>query len=131
LQRPRASERQHTGVLIASHDAGHSTLKERDMSVETIERPATETSAAQQESGRRSARRLQQGIEPVRAQLSSAYTVAQEKTKQAMEGAEAYVHRSPLRAVAYAAGIAAVLGALGVTLLGRRNGKDRTDDEIE
>jgi ElaB/YqjD/DUF883 family membrane-anchored ribosome-binding protein len=96
------------------------------MSFETIERTPSQTSPAEQQSGSTSGR-LQQAIQPVRAQLSSAYTAAQQKTKQAMDGAEAYIHRSPFRAVAYAAGIAAVLGAVGGALLGRRNGNHQAD----
>jgi ElaB/YqjD/DUF883 family membrane-anchored ribosome-binding protein len=98
-------------------------MRRSDMSLDTIERAATEASPAEQQAGNGPAARLQQAIQPVRAQLSTAYSAAQEKSKQAMEGAEAYIHRSPFRSIAYAAGVAAVLGAVGAALLGRRNGK--------
>jgi ElaB/YqjD/DUF883 family membrane-anchored ribosome-binding protein len=97
------------------------------MAFETIERIATEKSPAEPQANRNPGARLQQAIQPVRQQLSTAYSAAQEKSKQAMEGAEAYIHRSPFRSIAYAAGIAAVIGAIGVALLGRRDGKQRPD----
>lgn len=98
------------------------------MAFETIERTATEKTPAAQQASNNSAARLQQAIQPVRQQLSTAYSAAQEKSRQAMEGAEVYIHRSPLRSIAYAAGIAAVIGAVGGALLGRRNGKQRPDE---
>jgi ElaB/YqjD/DUF883 family membrane-anchored ribosome-binding protein len=88
---------------------------------ETVESPT------EQQANRNPAARLQQAIEPMRQQLSTAYSAAQDKSRQAMEGAEAYIHRSPFRSIAYAAGIAAVIGAVSVALLGRRNGKQRSD----
>jgi ElaB/YqjD/DUF883 family membrane-anchored ribosome-binding protein len=97
------------------------------MAFETIERIATEKNPAEPQANRNPGARLQQAIQPVRQQLSTAYSAAQEKSKQAMEGAEAYIHRSPFRSIAYAAGIAAVIGAIGVALLGRRDGKQRPD----
>jgi ElaB/YqjD/DUF883 family membrane-anchored ribosome-binding protein len=97
------------------------------MAFETLER--TEKSPAEQQaSSSPTAARLQQAIQPVREQLSTAYSAAQEKSRQAMEGAEAYIHRSPFRSIAYAAGIAAVIGAVGAALLGRRNGKQRAEE---
>jgi ElaB/YqjD/DUF883 family membrane-anchored ribosome-binding protein len=97
------------------------------MAFETIERIATEKSPPEPQENRNPGARLQQAIQPVRQQLSTAYSAAQEKSKQAMEGAEAYIHRSPFRSIAYAAGIAAVIGAIGVALLGRRDGKQQPD----
>jgi ElaB/YqjD/DUF883 family membrane-anchored ribosome-binding protein len=93
------------------------------MSVETIERTEKEASPAGQAER---AGRLQEVIEPVRARLSAAYGTAQEKSNQAMHSAETYIQRSPLKAVAYVAGIAAAIGILGGALLGRRNGNRRT-----
>ena len=96
------------------------------MAFETIERTGTETSPAEHQVSRNTAARLQQAVDPVRQQLSTAYSAAQEKSKQAMEGAEAYIHRSPFRSIAYAAGIAAVIGAVGAALWGRRDGKQQS-----
>jgi len=96
------------------------------MAFETVERTATETSPAEHQGSRNTAARLQQAVEPVRQHLSTAYSAAQEKSKQAMEGAEAYIHRSPFRSIAYAAGIAAVIGAVGAALWGRRDGRQQS-----
>lgn len=93
------------------------------MSVETVERTAKEASPEQHAE---KARRLQQAIEPVRARLTAAYGTAQEKSNEAMQSAESYIQRSPFKAVAYVAGIAAAIGILGGALLGRRNGNRRT-----
>jgi ElaB/YqjD/DUF883 family membrane-anchored ribosome-binding protein len=93
----------------------------------SIERTPTEARSAELQGGH-PATRLQQAIDPARARLLAAYTAAREKSNQAMQSAESYIQRSPFKAVACAAGIAAAIGILGGALLGWRNGRRRRGD---
>jgi ElaB/YqjD/DUF883 family membrane-anchored ribosome-binding protein len=63
----------------------------------------------------------QDPLEAARARLNAAYETAREKSTQALKQAEAYVRKSPLEAVGYAAGISAVIGLVAGLLIGRRD----------
>lgn len=71
---------------------------------------------------REAAARAQQAIEPLRTKAADAYSTAQQRSTEAIGAAEDYIKRSPLRAVAYTAGVAALLGIVGAALMGRRGG---------
>jgi ElaB/YqjD/DUF883 family membrane-anchored ribosome-binding protein len=60
-------------------------------------------------------------LESAREALDAALRTAREKSSAACEEAEAYIRKSPLEAVGYAAGVGAVLGLLAGLLLHRRH----------
>jgi ElaB/YqjD/DUF883 family membrane-anchored ribosome-binding protein len=63
----------------------------------------------------------QDALNSARARLNAAYETTREKSTQALKQAEEYVRKSPLEAVGYAAGIAAVIGLVAGLLLGRKD----------
>jgi ElaB/YqjD/DUF883 family membrane-anchored ribosome-binding protein len=63
----------------------------------------------------------QDALNAARARLNAAYEATREKSTQALKQAEDYVRKSPLEAVGYAAGIAAVVGLVAGLLLGRKD----------
>lgn len=63
----------------------------------------------------------QDPLDAARARLNAAYETAREKSSQALKQAEAYVRKSPLEAVGYAAGISAVIGLVAGLLIGRKD----------
>jgi ElaB/YqjD/DUF883 family membrane-anchored ribosome-binding protein len=63
----------------------------------------------------------QEALNAARERLSAAYETTREKSAQALKQAEEYVRKSPLEAVGYAAGIAAVIGLVAGLLLGRKD----------
>ena len=60
-------------------------------------------------------------LDSAREALDAAFRTAREKSSAACEEAEAYIRKSPLEAVGYAAGIGAVLGLVAGLLLHRRH----------
>jgi ElaB/YqjD/DUF883 family membrane-anchored ribosome-binding protein len=97
-------------------------VKEKVMTFDEREAASADSASTMEQAGKTGAARLQRAFAPVRDQLTSAYTAAQEKSNQALQGAEMYVKRSPLKALAYTAGIAALIGVVGGALFGRRTG---------
>jgi ElaB/YqjD/DUF883 family membrane-anchored ribosome-binding protein len=89
-----------------------------------LKEAAEQTTENGRNAWREAASRAQQALEPLRAQASNAYSTAQQRSTEAIEAAEEYIKRSPMRAVAYTAGIAALLGIVGAALMGRRRGGD-------
>jgi ElaB/YqjD/DUF883 family membrane-anchored ribosome-binding protein len=67
------------------------------------------------------ARGTQDPLDAARARLNAAYETAREKSSQALRQAEAYVRKSPIEAVGYAAGISAVIGLVAGLLIGRKD----------
>ena len=63
----------------------------------------------------------QDPLESARETLNAAFRTACEKSSAACEEAEAYIRKSPLEAVGYAAGIGAVLGLVAGLLLHRKD----------
>jgi ElaB/YqjD/DUF883 family membrane-anchored ribosome-binding protein len=63
----------------------------------------------------------QDHLEAAREALNSALRTAREKSSAACEEAEAFIRRSPLEAVGYAAGIGAVIGLVAGLLMHRRD----------
>jgi ElaB/YqjD/DUF883 family membrane-anchored ribosome-binding protein len=63
----------------------------------------------------------QDPLDAARARLNAAYEIAREKSSEALKQAEAYVRKSPLEAVGYAAGISAVIGLVAGLLIGRKD----------
>jgi ElaB/YqjD/DUF883 family membrane-anchored ribosome-binding protein len=63
----------------------------------------------------------QERLDAAREALNTAFRTAREKSSAACEEAEAYIRRSPLEAVGYAAGIGAVIGLVAGLLLHRRD----------
>jgi ElaB/YqjD/DUF883 family membrane-anchored ribosome-binding protein len=63
----------------------------------------------------------QDRIEAAREALNTAFRAAREKSSAACEQAQAYIRRSPLEAVGYAAGIGAILGLVAGLLLHSRD----------
>jgi ElaB/YqjD/DUF883 family membrane-anchored ribosome-binding protein len=56
-----------------------------------------------------------------RDKMNAAYETARKKSGEAYEQAEAYVRKSPMEAVGYAAAVGAVLGLIIGMLMGRRH----------
>ena len=52
--------------------------------------------------------------------MNAAFDTARRKSGEACEQAEAYIRKSPMEAVGYAAGVGAVLGLIVGMLMGRR-----------
>ena len=94
------------------------------METNELREAAEQTTESGRKAWREAAARAQQALEPLRAQAVDAYSSAQQRSTEAIEAAEEYIKRSPLRAVAYTAGIAALLGIVGAALMGRRRGSD-------
>jgi len=96
------------------------------MPIETTQSGASDNDSKQEQRVRDATAAAQTAMDAARDRLSGAYTTAQEKSTQAMQGVESYVQRAPLKALGYAAAIAAVAGALlaGV-IAARRNGGRR------
>lgn len=63
----------------------------------------------------------QEALDAARQRLNAAYQTTREKSAQALKQAEEYVRKSPLEAVGYAAGIAAVIGLVAGLFLGRKD----------
>jgi len=96
------------------------------MSIETTESQAAEARSPEQNTTSAPETVLKRVIAPLAASLSSAYAGAQDKSDRTVQGAETYIKRSPFKAIAYVAGIAAVIGVIGGALLGRRSSKSQT-----
>lgn len=65
---------------------------------------------------------IQEAMEASRNRLSAAYAAMQERSTEALHGAEGYIQNRPFQAVIYAASIGAVIGLVAGLLLG---GSDR------
>ena len=61
---------------------------------------------------------IQNAMEASRSRLSSAYETAQQRSHDALEGAEGFIHERPWQAVIYAASIGAVIGLVAGMMLG-------------
>ena len=92
---------------------------------ESYDKSAAEPQSADRQTSAGGMGRLHDVIDPLRNQAANAYATAQQRSAEAIEATENYIKQSPLKAVAYAAGIAALLGAVGAALLGRRNSSSR------
>jgi ElaB/YqjD/DUF883 family membrane-anchored ribosome-binding protein len=57
-------------------------------------------------------------MEASRNRLSSAYATVQQRSNEAFESAEGYIHSRPWQAVIYAASIGAVIGLVAGMMLG-------------
>ena len=73
------------------------------------------------------ATRVQDAIEPLRTKLSDAYSMAQDKSGEAVESAERYIKQSPFRSVAYTAAIAVLIGVVATALFARRRERPTQD----
>jgi ElaB/YqjD/DUF883 family membrane-anchored ribosome-binding protein len=62
----------------------------------------------------------QDRLKAARENINAAYENARKKSSEAYEQAEAYVRKSPMEAVGYAAGAGAVLGLIIGMMMGRR-----------
>jgi ElaB/YqjD/DUF883 family membrane-anchored ribosome-binding protein len=67
---------------------------------------------------------IQDAMEASRNRLSAAYAAMQERSSEALHGAEGYIQNRPFQAVIYAASIGAVIGLVAGLMLG---GSDRSD----
>jgi ElaB/YqjD/DUF883 family membrane-anchored ribosome-binding protein len=63
----------------------------------------------------------QDAINAARARLNAAYEKTREKSNAALRQAEGYIRESPLQAVGYAAGVAAVIGLIAGMIIGGRD----------
>jgi hypothetical protein len=61
---------------------------------------------------------IQQAMEASRNRLSSAYSTVQQRSNEALESAEGFIHARPWQAVIYAASIGAVIGLVAGMMLG-------------
>ena len=68
---------------------------------------------------------IQDAMEASRSKLASAYAAMQERSNQALNGAQGYIQERPFQAVIYAASIGAVIGLVAGLMLG--GGSDRND----
>lgn len=62
----------------------------------------------------------QDRLKAARDNMNAAFDTARRKSGEACEQAEAYIRKSPMEAVGYAAGVGAVLGLIVGMLMGRR-----------
>lgn len=63
---------------------------------------------------------MQESIKAAKARLNAAYEKTRQSSNEALKQAEAYVRQSPLEAIGYAAGVAAVIGFVAGMLIGRK-----------
>jgi hypothetical protein len=70
---------------------------------------------------------IQNAMEASRDRLSSAYATAQQRSHEALESAEGYIHERPWQAVIYAASIGAVIGFVAGMMLGGGGGGGHRD----
>src|SRR3954466_4242370 len=61
---------------------------------------------------------IQDAMDSTRSRLSSAYATLQERSNEALEGAQGYIQTNPMQSVIYAASIGAVIGFVAGMLLG-------------
>jgi ElaB/YqjD/DUF883 family membrane-anchored ribosome-binding protein len=61
---------------------------------------------------------IQDAMDASRSKLSSAYSTAQQRSQDALESAEGFIHERPWQAVIYAASIGAVIGLVAGMMLG-------------
>jgi len=61
---------------------------------------------------------IQNAMDASRNRLSSAYSSVQQRSNEAMEGAEHFIQERPWQAVIYAASIGAVIGLVAGLMLG-------------
>jgi ElaB/YqjD/DUF883 family membrane-anchored ribosome-binding protein len=69
---------------------------------------------------------IQEAMEASRNRLASAYAAVQERSSQALQGAEGYIQDRPFQAVIYAASIGAVVGFVAGMLLGGERSSNGT-----
>jgi hypothetical protein len=69
---------------------------------------------------------IQHAMDSTRNRLSSAYSSMQQRSNEALRGAEGYIQERPFQAIIYAASIGAVIGLVAGLLLGSSTG-DNTD----
>ena len=65
---------------------------------------------------------IQNAMEASRNRLSSAYSSVQQRSNEALESAEGFIHERPWQAVIYAASIGAVIGLVAGMMLGSGGG---------
>jgi ElaB/YqjD/DUF883 family membrane-anchored ribosome-binding protein len=65
---------------------------------------------------------IQDAMESSRHRLSSAYSTVQQRSNEALESAEGFIHERPWQAVIYAASIGAVIGLVAGMMLGGGGG---------
>lgn len=80
-----------------------------------------ESTAGQQQALRDAGNAISRAMDATRAHLTSAYGRACEKTTEAVHNAEAGIQGAPIKTVAYAIGIALVVGLIAGTLFGQRH----------
>lgn len=61
---------------------------------------------------------IQHAMDSTRNRLSSAYSSVQQRSDEALRGAQGYIQERPFQAIIYAASIGAVLGLVAGLLLG-------------
>jgi ElaB/YqjD/DUF883 family membrane-anchored ribosome-binding protein len=61
---------------------------------------------------------IQDAMEASRTRLSAAYAAMQERSSQALSGAEGYIQERPFQSVIYAASVGAVIGLVAGIMLG-------------
>jgi ElaB/YqjD/DUF883 family membrane-anchored ribosome-binding protein len=61
---------------------------------------------------------IQDAMDASRSKLAAAYAAMQERSNQALSGAQGYIQERPLQSVIYAASIGAVIGFVAGMLLG-------------
>lgn len=61
---------------------------------------------------------IQDAMDASRHRLSAAYAAMQERSSQALHGAEGYIQQKPFQAVIYAASVGAVIGLVAGLMLG-------------
>ena len=71
---------------------------------------------------------IQSAMDSTRDRLSSAYSTIQQRSNDALRGAEGYIQEKPFQAIIYAASIGAVIGLVAGLLLGGSSGSDDPDN---
>ena len=70
---------------------------------------------------------IQNAMDSTRNRLSSAYSTIQQRSNEALRGAEGYIQERPFQAIIYAASIGAVIGLVAGLLLGGGSGSGDSD----
>jgi ElaB/YqjD/DUF883 family membrane-anchored ribosome-binding protein len=66
---------------------------------------------------------IQDAMEASRSRLKAAYGNLQQRSTEALQGAEGYIQERPFQAIIYAASVGAVIGLVAGLLLGGERGE--------
>ena len=70
---------------------------------------------------------IQHAMDATRNKLSSAYNTVQQRSNEALRGAEGYIQEKPFQAIIYAASVGAVIGLMAGLMLGS-SGSEHSDN---